>query len=316
MKRLLLAATLLLATWMALVACGSDDNDDGDATGSPTVARTSSSSATGTPGGGTPVSGTPGAGPTTGIATPAATLSPEEATRVAGNITGGDPNASPVVVSTIPVPTPAPGVTPIVDPTQIASPEVTASGIEYIVDMDASKAGVQASRDLNAGDTFRVAIIATNIPPVANNIGGLAAFNFILNYDKTKIVAPTIAGGPATERNPDLNLPDVGGDVPQWDCLPAPEGDMDDPGGIAGDGNPATGQALLSCFAFTPQSGVASGTVTLAVVTFTAIGSGSSELRLSNVEAGDAIGTSHGHCEGDGTGEPYRPCRAGTANVR
>lgn len=324
MKRLLLAATLLLATSMAVAACGSDDDGDSGTDGSPTAGATRSPSdadalaarrqetavAQATAGTATALTPVPA-----NTSAPAATVSPEEATRIAADITGGGPDSTPVIVSTIAVPTPPTGVTPVVDPTEIAPPDVTTSSIEMIVDMDASRAGIQSSRDVNPGDTFRVAIVATNIPPVVNDLGGIAAFNFFLNYDKTKIVAPTIAGGPATERNPDLNLPDLGGEGPQWDCLPAPEGDMDDPGGIDGDGNPATGQAILSCFTFTPYAGLASGTVTLAVVTFTAVASGSSGLTLSQVEIGDALGVSLAHCAGD-VNEPYVPCREGTVNVR
>lgn len=315
MKRLLLAATLLLATSMALVACGGGD-DDGDADGSPTASgRTTRSASDGTPAGGPNTSTTPGTSGGVFTPVPGTTFTPDEQTAIAGDITGGGPDSTPVVVSTIPVPTPAPGVTPIVDPTQIAPAQVSTSALELFVDMDAAQPGIQSSRDVNPGDTFRVAIVVSNVPPARDNQGGVAAFNFFLDYDKTKIVAPTIAGGPATERNPDLNVPELGGDGLQWDCLPAPEGDTDDPGGIDGDGNPATGQALLSCFAFVPEAGVASGTLTLAVVTFVAVASGTSTLSLDEIEIGDALGIGYAHCPGDAN-EPYVPCNAGTVNVR
>jgi hypothetical protein len=179
--------------------------------------------------------------------------------------------------------------------------------------MDASTPGIQSSRDVHPGDTFRVAIVAVNIPPYNNNMGGIYALNFNLNYDKTKIVAPTIAGGPTTDRNPRLNVAALGGADAQWNCLPAAEGDLDDPGGTDGDGNPATGQAFLSCYAAgTPSVG---GTQVVATVEFTAIATGSSELKLSETALADAVAIEFAHCEGDAANPPFVPCPSGTANA-
>lgn len=302
MKRLLLATTLLVATSMFVLACGSDDKG-GDGTATATGSATASGSPTGD---GTAVVSTPRPA---GTQVAPRTVSPEEGTRIAGDITGGGPDSTPQVIGT---PIVVGGATPVVDPTEIADAEPDASGLEFIVDMNASQPGIQATRDVNPGDTFKVAIVAMNVPPNQLNTGGITAFNFTIDYDKTKIVAPTITGGSATERNPDLNVPELGGDAAGWDCLPAPEGDLDDPGGIMGDGNPETGQAFLSCFTVGAKE---SGTLTLAVVTFTAIAGGSSNVSLSNLSVGDIIGLNVASCEGDAS-EPFVPCRDGTANVR
>src|SRR5204863_856860 len=104
---------------------------------------------------------------------------------------------------------------------------------------------------------------------------------------RTKIVAPTYSGGLPTNRNPRLNVADLGGDSVGWQCIPAPEGDLDDPGGISGDGDPNTGQAFLSCY--TSGLGPASGTLVVATITFTAIASGSTELKLTDVAAADTV---------------------------
>lgn len=287
---------------MFVLACGSDDKG-----GDGTATATGSATATGP----TTVAGTGVAGSPEPAGTQAApvTVSPEDATKIAGDVTGGGPDSTPQVIGT---PIVIGAGTPVIDPTEIADAEPDASGLQFIVDMNASQPGIQAVRDVNPGDTFKVAIIAINVPPNQLNTGGITAFNWTLDYDKTKIVAPTIVGGPATERNPDLNVPELGGDTAGWDCLPAPEGDLDDPGGINGDDKPETGQAFLSCFTAGAKE---SGTVTLAIITFTAIASGSSNLSLGNLSVGDIIGLNVGSCEGDLT-EPFVPCRDGTANVR
>jgi hypothetical protein len=118
-------------------------------------------------------------------------------------------------------------------------------------------------------------------------------------------VAPTIVGGSSTDRNPDLNANDLGGSDAMWDCLPSPQGDRDDPGSPDGDGDPATGQAFLSCF--TPGTGRASSTIVLAVVTFQAIATGTSQLTLSAAELADGLGLAFAHC-GDSPLEPTVPC--------
>jgi hypothetical protein len=73
--------------------------------------------------------------------------------------------------------TPRAGTTPSVDPTEIAPPDVPTADLALIVDMDASKPGIQSSRDLNPGDVFRVAVVVVGAPAYNNNMGGIAAFN-------------------------------------------------------------------------------------------------------------------------------------------
>jgi len=318
-KRIYMAAALTMAAAAVFVACGGGGGKDKTAT--PEAKRTISGPDTGP--GGSPAattSGTPRA-----TATPEPTLSAADASGTAAaenltataevgqDITGGDTNATPEVVSTIPAVQPKPGTTPVIDPTQIAPPNVSTADLSLVVDMDASTPGIQSSRDVNPGDVFQVGIVLTNIPPNQNNIGGIAAFNFQLNYDKTKIVAPTYAGGPGTDRNPRLNLADLGGPDAGWQCLVAAEGDLDDPGGLGGDGKPETGEAYLGCFSGTGTT--ASGTIVLATVSFTAIAKGSTQLTLSDVAVADGVAVEFAHCAGDDANAVV-PCEAGAANVQ
>lgn len=144
-----------------------------------------------------------------------------------------------------------------------------------------------------------------NVPP---NVGGVAAFNFDLVYDRGVVVAPTYGGGSATERNPDL--------VPaaeSWLCIPAPEGDLDDPVGLDGDGDPARGQAFLSCFA---ADAALQGTQVLAAIEFVAVASGTTELQLAQVAVGNSYAIAIGRCIGDGGDGQEIPCPASTLTVR
>ncbi len=225
-----------------------------------------------------------------------------------GVAAGAGSASAPPGVATVPPVTPRTRTAPVVDSTEIARPEPVTETPSLVVNMDATRAGVQPAREVRLGDTFRVAIVAVAMPP-----NGLSGLNFIVNYDKTKIVAPSIAGGPATDRNPRLNVAALGGDAAGWTCLPGPEGDLDDPGGTDGDGKTATGQAFLSCYATGVQP--VGGTQVVATVEFTAIATGSSDLKLSDLSMADAIGVEFAHCEGDAAPPPFVPCPAGTANV-
>ena len=319
MKRIYMAVALTMAAAAVFAACGGGGGKDKTAT--PAAKSTASGPNTG--GGGSPAattSGTPRAAatplPTVSDADASATAAASiaSATALAGqDLAGGDPNATPELVSTIPAVKPKSGTTPVIDPTQIAPPNTDTGDVSFIVDMDASTPGIQSSRDVNPGDVFQVGIVLTNIPPNQNNLGGIASLQFVLNYDKTKIVAPTYAGGPTTDRNPRLNLPDLGGADAGWQCLPAPEGDLDDPDGLGGDGKPETGQAYLACF--TPGPSPASGTIVVATVSFTAIAKGSTQLMLSDVVAADGVQLQFAHCADDTSPGPV-PCQAGTANVQ
>ncbi len=312
------AATAMMALAAVTGACGGGGSKSATPSGSATGAASTASNKTGTPAAsGTARSATPT--PTTvptvsaadADATNAASLATD--TALAGqDIRGGDPNATPEIVSTIPPVQPRSGTTPVVDSTQIAPPNPDSSEVAFFVDMDASTPGIQSSRDVNPGDVFQVGIDLVGVPPVQNNIGGLNSFNFTLNYDKTKIVAPTYSGGLATNRNPKLNLPALGGETAGWQCLPGPEGDLDDPGGISGDAKPETGQAFLSCFKSDAPS---SGTLVLATISFTAVASGSTQLTLKDVAAADGLATEFAHCPGDDI-NAIVPCAAGNVNVK
>jgi hypothetical protein len=297
------------------------DDDDGGASPGATASRTNSAGTAGPETSSSPGRGTPGPLPTPvdGERTPAPTAegggagssngggsastpSAEEATiaaEVGGDIAGGDTSDPREPVSTIP---PANGSA---DPANITDPQPNASGVEIIVDLDASTPGIQSERTVSVGDMVRVAIVATNLSQ------GVGAFNFFLDYDRTRVVAPSYAGGSSTDRNPDMNNAAMGDG---WTCLPAPEGDVDDPGGIEGDGNPLTGRALLSCFS---TGGGPSGTLVLATVEFIAVEAGTTQLSLNNVSvASDDTYTEIARCETDTTEGPPVPCHPGTILVQ
>lgn len=323
-RRIILAAAVAAISVFALSACGGGTSN-GDKTktaaagGSSTPARTGTAVRTGTPAGsataGTPAAGGTAAGsiPPGGDTPPApgATVAPPpDGPTPDPMITGGDPNAPPVVVGT------APAVRPggTVDPTQIAAPDPPSLDIALYIDLDASTPGIQSTRQVSVGDTFRVAVVVANAPPARGNTGTISAFNFILTYDKTKVYAPTYQNGPPTQRNPALNIDELGGAAAGWDCLPAPEGDLDDPGGIAGDGNPATGEAFLSCF--TPGNLTVGGSRVVGVVTFQAVATGSTTMELNTVDVGDAVGMSFAQCADNPAPTSLVPCQGATLEVR
>jgi hypothetical protein len=199
---------------------------------------------------------------------------------------GGDPSDPPEVVTDLP-PLPA-GAT--IDPATIADPGVSGGGTQFIIDTNASEPGIQTSRTVRVGDVFRVGVVLANI-------NDLATFNFMLNYDITKAIAPTINGGSSLGRNPDINESGLGGEAAQWSCSPpAPEGDADEPGLMTGDGDPATGQAFISCF--TPAITRQNGTFVLATVQFQAVATGTFQLSLDDTQAFDSSFSESAGCPG------------------
>jgi hypothetical protein len=234
------------------------------------------------------------------------------AASVPSDTSGGDPNLPPRVVSTVPAP--PPGSTPKIDPTTIASADVPESQVELIIDMDASTPGIQSTREVNAGDVIRVGVVIANAPPSVNNLGGVNSFNFQVLYDKRKIVAPTIEDGSATNRNPALNLAALGAPDVDWICLPAPQGDLDDPHGIDGDGDPDTGQAFLSCF--TTGGGHNGGTMVLATIEFHAVASGTSTLNFRTTAVNDEAQQSFASCDDEPGGAGIVPCIGATVTVK
>lgn len=324
MRSWLLSTVGLFVLGVAAAACGGGGDDSGEtpSAGTATAARTSvagspaaqaSAGASAAPGSArTSPAGTGTVVPAT--AAPARTGTPQpvtsatsgEATTAAElgeDIAGGDPAAPRRPVSTIPAP--PPGSSPVVDSTEVAPPAVDDPGLKLIVDLDAAAFGVQSTRTVKVGDVFRVAIVVANVPDGE----GLASFNFFLDYDRAKIVAPSYANGPATDRNPDLHEASLGAG---WSCIPAPEGDVDDPGGIDGDGNPVTGRALISCF---NVGGSATGTVVLATIEFYAVEAGSTGVILSEVGTYRGDFAAVAKCEGDEGDGPVVPCEAGTVTV-
>ena len=204
------------------------------------------------------------------------------------------------------LPDPPPGAS--TDPNTIAPPNASAGGIEFIIDTNASEAGIQTSRTINVGDTIRVGVVLANVPAE-----GLSSFNFFLNYNRNAIAAPTVNGGSSLARNPDANEDGLGGPGPGWVCSPpGPEGDADEPGLVDGDGDPATGQAFISCYTTGPPA--ASGTVVIATVQFQAIAAGSSQVALASAgtQASAGVFEAIGSC---GDLDPVVPCRTATVTV-
>jgi hypothetical protein len=199
---------------------------------------------------------------------------------------------------------PTPPVGASIDPTTIAPPDPTVAGLQILVDADASRPGIQATRTVKRGDVFRAAVVAAN----ANE--DIAAFNFFVDYDRLKAVAPSYVGGAATDRNPDLDEGSLG---TGWSCIPTPEGDVDDPPGINGDGDPETGRALLSCF---NTAASVTGTLVLGVIEFRAVDSGELSLELGAVALGNSVGETVGQCGADSPGRPAIPCVSAVVTVQ
>ena len=226
------------------------------------------------------------------------------------DIIGGDPNKPPEVYNDLPEP-PA-GAT--IDPPTIADPNPGVSDIQLIIDLNASEPGIQSTRTVKVGDVLRVGLVMTNVPDFVGTQGGLAAFDLRVNYDTARIVAPTIIGGSSLARNPDLNEEALGTGPDGWSCLlPAPQGDADDPGGPTGDGDPATGEAFISCFG-TPPIDYRGGNLVFATIQFQALASGTTAVGYSTegVNFFDSLVTSLGSC---GDLDPVIPCRSATLTV-
>jgi hypothetical protein len=222
--------------------------------------------------------------------------------------TRGPSQETPMATATLTAPAspgdPAAPVTP--------SPAATAGAplpeTALLIDVDVGVAGVQETIEVNAGAALDVAVVLDGVPADA---GGVSGFAFVLQYDRRVLVAETLFDAPSIDANPDLNQEALGPGGAAWECVPAPEGDLDDPGGIAGDGNASSGQAFLSCFA---SDGAAPGaSLVLAHVHFTAVATGESVLRLSSATVADASGREFAGCESEA---PPARCGAATVTVR
>ena len=269
---------------------------------------------------GTPVPGvTPG---TDGTPLPGATstgpgggdpVSSDEATSAADagpDLSGGDPGKPKQPVGN--PPTPPAGAS--IDAKTIAAANPGVSDIQVIIDLDATQPGIQSTREIKVGDVIEVGVVIANVPAYdSSGSGGLTALNFDMLYDRTRVIAPTYINGPSTDRNPDLNLGALGGPEAQWLCLPAPEGDRDDPGGPDGDGLPETGETFLSCYS--PQLGHESGNIVVATVEFRAVKSGTIELALNQVAFYDVAIGEIASCPGDGLVHPV-PCPKATLTIK
>jgi hypothetical protein len=180
------------------------------------------------------------------------------------------------------------------------TPANAAPDMRIVVDVDASAAGIQETRTTAVDETFRVAIVATNVA------ADVASFNFFVDYDRRLAIAPSHTAGASTDRNPDLDESSMGDG---WSCLPDPEGDVDDPGGIGGDGDPETGRALLSCFNTTRS---VTGTIVLGILELRAVAGGELALTPNGVALGSPGGEIVAQCEGIAA----VPCVAATVTIR
>jgi hypothetical protein len=125
-----------------------------------------------------------------------------------------------------------------------------------VVDVDQSLSGEQASRSVPFSGTFNVDIVARDVPAA-----GLYFFQATLLYDASWLSA----GTPVST-------------LPGYNCsLPPANGDLPDTDPNA-DGDPATGDAFISCVADN-ISGNPAGTLVLATVPFSVTGNGGSVLR-------------------------------------
>lgn len=253
---------------------------------------------------------TPGGPAAAGASPTASALERTVAAEIDPSTTGGNPGDAPRIISTIPAP--PEGSTPSIDPDTIAEVEAPDGELRFVIDMNASEPGIQRERTVKRGDRFKVGVVVFNAPPFSNNIGGISNVEFKIRYDRRVIVAPTYEGGPATARNPRLNVEGLATEGATWQCLPAPEGDLEDPVGIYGDGLPETGEAFLSCF--TIGRATQSGDKVLGVVEFYAIDDGESALELFDLHVGDGLSIIWGNCEGDML-EPQAPCEPGSVTV-
>lgn len=291
--RLILAVMLALGVTLGAAACGGgDDNSDETpaGTGTARVTRTGTAAArTGTPGAdATAAEGARGGREGDGTVQPGQSPGPGAGGDgdIPPEISGGNATDPRQAIAT--PPPPPPGVTPRVDPTEIAPPQPQTSGIEILLDLDASTPGIQSSRDVRVGDVVRAAVVISNSPGVAN-------FNFTLRYDKTKLFSPTITGGPSTDRNPDLNVNGLGGAAAQWECMPAPAGDLDDiPDSNLGDKDPNVGEAFLSCFTFGYVT--APGTYVLATVEFQTVAAGDVTFSFADMAISGETSAEIGSC--------------------
>jgi hypothetical protein len=199
---------------------------------------------------------------------------------------------------------------PTDDARHTVTPQPSAAGVALVVDADGAAAGVQSRRDAAVGDALSVTVVIDGAPQSGAG-AGISGFAFVLQYDRAVLSAPTLADAPSIDANPDLREDALGPGGTGWECVPAPEGDLDDPGGVAGDGNVASGQAFLSCFA--PDGSAPGGAVALADVRFVAEAPGETAVRLASATVADADGVEFAGCDSEA---PQARCEAATVTVR
>jgi hypothetical protein len=162
---------------------------------------------------------------------------------------------------------------------------------------------IDATRSVNVGDTFQVAVCLTNssFPP--------AAFQFDLLYDGTfnQCVPSDCAGTFCLDSNPDANAGATtwGGTSlgDGWDCDVAGVTPPTCNKSAARAGNSASGDASLQCLsAMPPALKVGEGvSASIAVVTFKSIATGTDTFDFSQVEVDRASGGVMVDCESLGS---------------
>ncbi|HET6615030.1 MAG TPA: cohesin domain-containing protein, partial [Dehalococcoidia bacterium] len=187
----------------------------------------------------------------TETATPTVTDTPTETATATETATETPTETATATETSTPTATPAP-----VDQQACVQETGGTTTTCLVVDADAGTIGEQASANIPSSGTFTVDLVARDVP--AGN--GLFSFETTLLYDASILSA---AAPTSTLAGFDCSLAPASGDLVDTDP--------------AADGDPATGDAFISCFNAT-ASPAPDGTIVLASIEFTVIGSGTSSL--------------------------------------
>lgn len=172
-----------------------------------------------------------------------------------------------VVIGSARTPTASPTSTrtPTITPTPAIQPacavQAGGNGLTcFVVDTDPSQPGEQNEQNVPASGAFSVDVYARGVP---SSNSGLSSFNFTITYDLSWLDAGTPTSPLVASNGFVCSLPPPTGHLPESD--------------FSADGDPATGDAFLSCFNPSAASGP-SGIVKIATIPFTIIAKGRSPL--------------------------------------
>lgn len=159
------------------------------------------------------------------------------------------------------------------DATQTSTADAASCGAGPCLRLDVIPGG-GIDESASVGSSFAVDIVAEQL-----GSDRIAAFNFVLLYDASVLVA-SVPQGVGLPGGFACSPPDPSADLPEDDS--------------SADGNPATGDAFLVCFTGSSDN---VGNQAIGRINFTAIRAGTSELRLIKVSAGDNSGIELLSCE-------------------